>query len=179
MKTLKKLSLAAGILALMMGAIAFNNGQAQPPQGVATWNLSNFIELTIVNGASLDCDFGTISNPNPNYLCSPKGNLQVKANTQWILKTEKTASTGSPDPKPVIRASDSPSCPFGATDSLPSGAVMVDFGTNSGTVAGSGNRIFQVCYALLGGAPGTANTLGGLSPNVPYSVTFTYTATTP
>ncbi len=178
MKTLKKISLAAGMVALLMGATAFNNGQAQPPQGVATWNLANYIELNIV-GASLDCDFGTISNPNPNYLCSPKGNLQVKANTKWILKTEKTAFTGTPDPRSVIRASDSPSCPFGATNSLPAGTVMVDFGANSGTVSDSGNRIFQVCYALLGGSPGTANTLGALSPNVPYSVTFTYTATTP
>lgn len=174
MKTLK---LAVVIIALLMGTFAFNHGQAQV-QGVATWNMANFIELTIV-GASLDCDFGTITNPNPNYWCSPNGNLQLKANTKWVLKTEKTASTGSPDPKKVIRASDSPSCPNGSNPGLPTGTVMVDFGTNSGTVDGSGNRIFQVCYALLGGAPGTANTLGALSPNVPYRVTFTYTATTP
>lgn len=178
MKTLKKLSLMVGILALMLGALAVNHGQAQPPQGVATWNLANYIELSIV-GASLDCDFGTITNPNPNYWCSPKGNLLLKANTKWVLKTEKTAYTGSPDPRAVIRASDSPNCPNGANNSLPAGTVMVDFGTHSGTVDGSGNRVFQVCYALLGGAPGTPNTLGALSPNVPYSVTFTYTATTP
>jgi hypothetical protein len=178
MKTLKKISLTLGLLALMLGALAFNNGQAQPPQGVATWNLANYIELTVV-GASLDCDFGTISNPNPNYWCKPKGNLQVKANAKWILKTEKTASTGSPDPKPVIRASDSPSCPNGANNGLPSGTIMVDFGTNKGEIEGSGNRVFQVCYALLGGVPGTNNSLGALNPNVPYSVTFTYTATTP
>jgi hypothetical protein len=60
---------------------------------------------------------------------------------------------------------------------LPSGTVLVDFGANSGQVEGKGNQIFQICYALRGGDIGRAGTLGALSANTAYSVTFTYTAT--
>lgn len=44
-------------------------------------------------------------------------------------------------------------------------------------VTGNGNKVFQICYALKGGDIGEANTLGALSANTAYSVTFTYTAT--
>ncbi len=174
MKNIKKIGLAIGIVALA-GVLNLTQGQAQV-SGKATWNMGTYIELNIV-GTSLDCDFGQINDPTSNYLCSPKGDLQVKSNGEWALTTTKSAFTGSPDPRPVIRASDSSNCPEGSTESLPSGNVLVDFGQNSGQVTGSGNKVFQICYALKGGDIGQANTLGMLSANTAYSVTFTYTAT--
>jgi hypothetical protein len=101
----------------------------------------------------------------------------VKSNGEWVLTTVKSAFVGSPDPRPVIRASDSPNCQNGPTNTLPGGTVLVDFGANSGQVQGQGNQIFQICYALRGGDIGQAGTLGALSANTAYSVTFTYTAT--
>ncbi len=175
MKNIKKIVLAIGIVALM-GGVGLIQGQAQV-SGVATWNMGNYIELNVIGGTSLDCDFGQIDDPRPNYLCNPKAHLQVKSNGEWALTTVKSAFVGSPDPRPVIRAFDSPNCPNGATNELPSGTVLVDFGANSGQVEGKGNQVFQVCYALRGGDIGQAGTLGALSANTAYSVTFTYTAT--
>jgi hypothetical protein len=174
MNVIKKIGLAMGIVALA-GMLNLTHGQAQV-SGKTTWNMGSYLELNIV-GASLDCDFGQIDNPNPNYLCSPKGNLQIKSNGNWVLTTTKSAFTGTPDPRSVIRASDSPSCKNGESEDLPGGSVLVDFGTNSGQVTGNGNKVFQICYALKGGDIGQANTLGALSANAAYSVTFTYTAT--
>lgn len=175
MKNIKKIGMAIGIIALV-GVLGLIQGQAQV-SGTATWNMGHYIELNVIGGTSLDCDFGQIDDPRPNYLCNPKANLQVKSNGDWVLTTVKSAYVGSPDPRPVIRASDSPNCQNGATENLPSGTVLVDFGTNSGQVEGNGNRIFQVCYALKGGDIGQAGTLGILSANTAYAVTFTYTAT--
>lgn len=174
MNTIKKIGLAIGIAALA-GMLSLTPGQAQV-SGTATWNMGSYIELNIV-GTSLDCDFGQIDDPHPNYLCSPKGNLQIKSNGDWALTTVKSAFVGAPDPRPVIRAADSPNCPNGASQNLPGGTVLVDFGSNSGQVTGNGNKVFQICYALKGGDLGQANTLGMLSANTAYSVTFTYTAT--
>jgi hypothetical protein len=175
MKSIKKIGLALGIVALA-GALSLTQGQAQV-SGKATWNMGNYIELNVIGGNSLDCDFGQIDDPTPNYLCNPKAHLQVKSNGEWVLTTVKSAFVGSPDPRPVIRASDSPTCQNGATKDLPGGKVLVDFGTNSGQVEGKGTQVFQVCYALRGGDIGQAGTLGVLSANTAYGVTFTYTAT--
>ncbi|MFN4217969.1 MAG: hypothetical protein ACK4HB_01575 [Candidatus Bipolaricaulia bacterium] len=175
MKNIKKIGMAMGIVALV-GVLGLIQGQAQV-SGKATWNMGNYIELNVIGGTSLDCDFGQIDDPRPNYLCNPKAQLQVKSNGEWVLTTVKSAYVGAPDPRPVIRASDSPNCQNGATKDLPSGKVLVDFGTNSGQVEGKGNQIFQVCYALKGGDIGQAGTLGALSANTAYAVTFTYTAT--
>jgi hypothetical protein len=176
MKTIKRIGLAIGIVALA-GVLSLIQGQAQV-SGTATWNMGHYIELNIIGGNSLDCDFGQIDDPRPNYLCNPRGaNLQVKSNGEWVLTTVKSAFVGSPDPRPVIRVSDSPNCQNGPTNTLPGGTVLVDFGTNSGQVQGKGNEIFQICYALRGGDIGQAGTLGALSANTAYSVTFTYTAT--
>lgn len=175
MNVIKKIWLAIGIVALA-GMVNLTQGQAQV-SGKATWNMGNYIELNVIGGASLDCDFGQIDDPTPNYLCDPKAQLQVKSNGEWVLTTVKSAFTGSPDPRPVIQAMDSPTCQNGPTKDLPGGKVLVGFGTNSGQVTGNGNKVFQICYALKGGAIGEANTLGALSANTAYSVTFTYTAT--
>jgi hypothetical protein len=176
MKTIKRIGLAIGIVALA-GVLSLIQGQAQV-SGTATWNMGNYIELNVIGGNSLDCDFGQIDDPRPNYLCNPRGaNLQVKSNGEWVLTTVKSAFVGSPDPRPVIRVSDSPNCQNGPTNTLPGGTVLVDFGANSGQVQGQGNQIFQICYALRGGDIGQAGTLGALSANTAYSVTFTYTAT--
>lgn len=175
MKNIKRIGLTLGIVTLT-GVLSLISGQAQV-SGTATWNMGNYIELNVIGGTSLDCDFGQIDDPTPNYLCNPKAQLQVKSNGEWVLKTVKSAFTGSPDPRPVIRVSDSPNCQNGPTQNLPGGTVLVDFGTNSGQVEGKGNEVFQICYALRGGALGEPNTLGALSANTAYSVTFTYTAT--
>lgn len=175
MKNIKKVGLIVGIVALA-GALSLIQGQAQV-SGKATWNMGNYIELNVIGGASLDCDFGQIDDPTPNYLCDPKAQLQVKSNGEWVLTTVKSAYVGSPDPRPVIQAMDSPNCQNGPTKDLPGGKVLVGFGTNSGQVEGKGNQVFQVCYALKGGDIGQAGTLGALSANTAYAVTFTYTAT--
>jgi hypothetical protein len=116
MKTIKKIGLAIGIVALA-GVLSLTQGQAQV-SGTATWNMGNYIELNVIGGNSLDCDFGQIDDPTPNYLCNPKAQLQVKSNGEWVLTTVKSAFVGSPDPRPVIRASDSPNCQNGATKDL-------------------------------------------------------------
>jgi hypothetical protein len=63
MKTIKRIGLAIGIVALA-GVLSLIQGQAQV-SGTATWNMGNYIELNVIGGNSLDCDFGRLTTPGP------------------------------------------------------------------------------------------------------------------
>lgn len=150
---------------------ADNNSQS----GKVQFNTSRYAQLS-VTGGNMDCDFGTV-NPlaTPNPTCRPTGSLLVSANSTWTLTTVKSQATPVNIANELINVL--------RVENQTTDAVLVDFGTSSGATAGSGNVTIPIQYELRAGSgPAGGGYLANLPPrsgNDEYSVTVTYTLSTP